>query len=252
MEHYATAQQVYAAGVIFARLGGIVMLMPGVGESLVPANIRLAFALVFTLVLFPVLGAGVPPIPGSTGGLAGALIKELLIGLMMGAVLRMFLASLATAGEIISIETTLSFAQTTNPTEAIPTQSLSTFLSTMGVLLVMTTDLHHLFIGAIVKSYAIFPFHRAAPVADAAQLAVQTFGQAFALGVQLAAPVLVFSLVFNIATGLVARVMPQFQVFFAATPLQLLLGLSLFALSLGMMGMVWLAKYRDLLAPFGG
>ena len=61
-----------------------------------------------------------------------------------------------------------------------------------------------------------------------------------------------FSLIFNIATGLVGRVMPQFQIFFVASPLMVLLGLSIFALSLGMIGMVWIDHYRDLLAPFGG
>jgi flagellar biosynthetic protein FliR len=63
--------------------------------------------------------------------------------------------------------------------------------------------------------------------------------------------VVVFSQVFNIATGLVARVMPQFQVFFVATPLMVLMGLSIFAMSLGVIGMVWVDRYRDLLQLFG-
>ena len=62
---------------------------------------------------------------------------------------------------------------------------------------------------------------------------------------------MVFSLVFNIATGLVGRVMPQFQVFFVATPLIVMLGLSVFALSLGIIGMVWIDHYRQLLNVFG-
>jgi flagellar biosynthetic protein FliR len=61
---------------------------------------------------------------------------------------------------------------------------------------------------------------------------------------------MVFSLVFNIATGLIGRVMPQFQIFFAATPLNLLLGLSIFALSLGAIGMVWVRSYSDFLRIF--
>ena len=89
------------------------------------------------------------------------------------------------------------------------------------------------------------------PLADADALAMQTVGKSFALGLQLAAPVVVFSLIFNIATGLVGRVMPQFQIFFVATPLMVLLGLSIFALSLGVIGMVWIDRYRDLLAVFG-
>ena len=252
MEHYATAQQVYAAGLIFARLGAFVMLIPGIGESFVPARVRLAFAFLFALLLFPVVGAAVPAVPNAVSGAGGAVIKEVLIGLMMGAILRIFMTSLSAAGEIVSIQTTLSFAQTANPTEAQPSPSLGTFLGLLGLLLVMTTGLHHLFIAAIVKSYTIFPFSRPVPVADAGQLAIETVSRSFGLGLQLAAPVLVFSLVFTIATGLVARVMPQFQVFFVATPLQVLLGLSVFALSLGSIGMVWVDRYRDLLVPFGG
>ena len=79
-------------------------------------------------------------------------------------------------------------------------------------------------------------------------VAVQALAKAFALGVQLAAPVIVFSLIFNIATGLVGRVMPQFQVFFAATPLNILLGLSIFALSLGLVGLVWVNEYTAFVA----
>ena len=56
---------------------------------------------------------------------------------------------------------------------------------------------------------------------------------------------IVFSLVFNLASGLVARAMPQFQVFFVASPLAVLLGLSVFALSLGMLGMVWVDRFHD-------
>jgi flagellar biosynthetic protein FliR len=251
MEHYATAQQVYAGGLIFARMGGILMLMPGVSESAVPVRIRLSFSLVLALMLFPIIGPGVPAVPGSVGDLAGAMIKETLIGLMLGAILRMFMTSLAAAGEIVSLQTTLSFGQTANPTEAQPTTSISAFLGVVGITLIMVTDLHHLFIGAIVKSYTLFPFTKAVPVADAGQLAIQTMSKSFALGLQLAAPVVVFALIFNIATGLIGRVMPQFQIFFVATPLIVLMGLSIFALSLGVIGVVWIDRYRELLAVFG-
>jgi flagellar biosynthesis protein FliR len=252
MESYATAQQVYAAGLLFSRLGAIVMLIPGIGEAFIPARVRLALAFAMSLALFPVIAPGVPPLPGAVSGVAGAVIKELVIGLFIGAILRLFMSSLAVAGEIISIQSTLGFSQTANPTQAAPSTTLGTFLGLLGIVLIMTTDLHHLFIGAIVKSYQVFPFARDVPVGDAGQLAIQTVAKCFALGVQLAAPVIVFSLVFNIATGLVGRVMPQFQVFFVASPIMVLMGLSIFALSLGGIGMVWLDRYRELLAPFTG
>jgi len=100
MESYATAQQVYAAGLIFARVGALLMLIPGIGEQMVPPRIRLSFGLLMTLMLYPVLAGAMPALPGTVGGLAAGVIKELLIGLMIGAILRMFLSSLATAGEM--------------------------------------------------------------------------------------------------------------------------------------------------------
>ena len=145
-------------------------------------------------------------------------------------------------------EATLGFAQTANPTQAAPSTTLGTFLGLLGIVLVMATNMHHLFLSAIVRSYSIFPFTRPMPLADANALAIQTVSRSFALGLQLAAPVVAFSLIFNVATGLVGRVMPQFQIFFVSSPLMILLGLSLFALSLGTIGMVWIDHYRDLLA----
>ncbi|HEX3886667.1 MAG TPA: flagellar biosynthetic protein FliR [Phenylobacterium sp.] len=250
MEHYATAQQVYAAGLIFARLSAIVMLIPGIGETFVPVRVRLALALLLALVLFPVVGPSVPPVPADGGSLGLAVIKESAIGLMIGAILRLFMASLAATGEIISIQTTLGFAQTANPTQAAPSTTIGTFLGLLGIVLIMTTNLHHMFLSAIVRSYTIFPFSRAIPLGDANLLAIQTVAKSFALGLQLAAPVVAFSLIFNIATGLVGRVMPQFQIFFVASPLMVILGLSIFALSLGVIGMVWIDHYRDLISLF--
>ncbi len=252
MEAYATATQVYAAGLIFARIGAMVMLMPGVGEQSVPPRIRLSFALLMCLVLSPLVAARVV-VPASMGDMAAEVIREVLVGLTIGMILRLFLSALSTAGELVSIQTTLGFAQTTNPMLGQPNATLSTFLSLIGVLLIMTTDLHHLFIGAMVNSYNLFPLERPnLPIDDAATLAVRTLAGSFALGVQLAAPVIVFSLVFNLAAGLVGRIMPQFQIYFVSSPLAVIFGLSIFALSLGVVGMVWVDRYRDMLSVFVG
>jgi len=250
VESYATAQQVFAAGLVFARVGALVMLMPGVGETAVPATARLGFALLLSLAIGPVVAAQMPALPESLGGLVGLVLRELIIGLMIGGVLRLFLSSLATAGEIVSLQTNLSFAQTANPLQAQPGGAISGFLMLLGICLIFASGLHRVFIDAIVDSYQIFGPGRAIPVQDAGALAIETVARSFALGVQLAAPVIVFALVFNIATGLIGRVMPQFQIFFVATPLSVLLGLSVFALSLGVIGLVWIERYADLVAYF--
>ena len=250
MESYATAQQVYVAGLVFARVASMIMLMPGLGEASVSPRIRLSFALVAAMCIAPIAAPHLPPLSTTVGGLTGHVLKEVIIGLMMGAILRLFMSSLATAGEIISIQTTLAFAQTANPLQAQPGTSVTSFLSVTGLTLIFATNLHHQFLTAMVHSYSLFEPTRDVPMADAVKLAINTVSQSIALGVQLSAPVIVFSLVFNIATGLIGRVMPQFQIFFVATPLSVLMGLSLLALSISLIGLVWISRYEAFLHVF--
>lgn len=252
MEPYATADQVWAGGLIFARVGAILMMIPGIGESYVPPRVRLSLALLLSLVLWPLVAASLPALPSTLGGVAGWIIREVLTGLAIGVILRSFMTALTTAGEIVSQQTTLGFAQTANPLQAQPGSTLSAFLMVLGVTLIFATNTHHLFIGGIVGSYEAIAPARPLIVSDFTDMAVRTLGQSFLLGVQLSAPVLVFGLVFNLASGLVARVMPSFQVYFAAAPLSVMLGLSVFALSLGVLGTVFIDRYRSVAAFFTG
>ncbi len=252
MEPYASVQQVYAGAMVFTRLAAMIMTMPAIGDQAVPVRIRLAFALLLTLVLAPVVLPVLPPVPADLGTMTLHVVREVFIGLMIGAVLRLFMASLSVAGEIISIQSTLSFAQTSAPGVVEPSTTVGTFIGLVGLILIFSTNLHHLFLGAMVNSYKIFPFGSAASVADSGQLAIRTLSDAFRMGVQLSAPVLVLALVFNVAVGLAARIMPQFQVFFVASPLMVLFSLAILALSLGVIGMVWLDGYGGLLGSFAG
>ncbi|CAN5401968.1 flagellar biosynthetic protein FliR [soil metagenome] len=252
MEPYATADQVWAGGLIFARIGAILLTLPGIGESYVPPRIRLSLALLVSFVLWPVVAGSLPPLPETIGGMVGWVIREVVTGLMIGTLLRMFTSALSTAGEIVSLQTTLSFAQSANPLSGVQNTTLASFLMLFGTVLVFATNTHHLFIAGLVGSYQVISPAKPLIMGDFAEMAIRTLGDSFMLGVQLAAPVIVFALIFNLASGLVARVMPAFQVFFAAAPLSVILGLSIFALSLGVMGTVFIDRYRAMARVFTG
>ncbi len=252
MGPYALPAEVWVAGLVFARVGAILMLLPGIGDAVVPPRIRLALALLLAFVLFPIAAPQVAGIPATSSALVGAVIRELLIGLMIGGLLRMFLASLAVAGEAVALQTTLAFAQTANPLQAMPGTTVAAFLTLLGITLIFATDLHHLFIGAVARSYSLFPPGQGVSVQQAGDMAARTLGNAFALGVQLAAPVIVFSLILNIAAGLIGRMMPTFQIFFVAAPINILIGLAVLALSLGVIGLVWIDRYEAYARQFAG
>jgi flagellar biosynthetic protein FliR len=250
VEPWATSDQVWQGALIFARIGAVLMMLPGIGESYVPPRIRLSLALVVALALWPVISGVLPALPASVGGMAGWIIREVIVGLMIGALLRSFMTALATAGEIVALQTTLAFAQTANPLQAQPGSTIAAFLMLLGTTLIFATNTHHLFIAGLVGSYELIAPAGPLVTGDFADLAIQTLGDAFMLGVQLSAPLLVFALIFNIASGLIGRVMPSFQVFFAAAPLSIILGLSVFALSLGVLGTVFIDRYRAVAQEF--
>jgi len=124
VEPYATADQVWQGAMIFARIGAIMLMLPGVGESYVPPRIRLSLALVVSLALWPLISGSLPALPATLGGLAGWIIREVLVGLAIGALLRSFLTVLSTAGEVVALQTTLAFAQHPNPMQAHPGSTL--------------------------------------------------------------------------------------------------------------------------------
>ena len=120
--------------------------------------------------------------------------------------------------------------------------SLFLVLSLIGALLVFESGLHHLAIGAISGSYTLMPPDRLFATADMAQLTLSLASGSFALGLQLAAPFMVFGLLTYVILGVLARLMPQLQIFFLVTPLNILAGFVIMGLSLSTM-MMWFLDY---------
>lgn len=226
----------------FARIGALVMLMPGLGEASVPARVRLGFALLLAIMLAP----QATPAPGDVWGASGEVIIEIAVGLLLGGVARILMTSLATAGQIFGLETGLSFAQTADPTEGGQAgQIIGVFLGLMGVTLVFATNLHHTFLLGIRDSYEVFAPGKPFSVADATEFALGGFVDAFRIGLQIAAPVVVAGLVFRLGLGVLARLAPSIQVFFVAMPLNILGGFIVLTLGLSAGLLVWLDRLQS-------
>src|ERR1700688_3316855 len=223
---------------VFARIGAMVMLLPGLGESNIPVRIKLAIALLLTLIILPLhrlayhvdLQASVTP-------LLVLMVHEIVIGIVLGATARVTLSALQVAGSVIAQQMGLGFVTAIDPTQGQQGVLVGNFLTMLGVTLLFATDSHHLVIAALNDSYAIFSPGEMMPSGDVADLATRAFAAAFKIGLQLSAPFLVFGLVFNIGLGVLARLMPQMQVYFVGVPLSILAGFLIFALVLtAMMG----------------
>lgn len=221
---------------VFARVGAMVMLLPGFGESNIPVRIKLAIALLLTLIILPLHRTAYQVDLNSMAALGVLMVHEIAIGIVLGATARVTLAALAVAGSVIAQQLGLGFVTAVDPTQGQQGVLIGNFLSILGMTLLFATDTHHLVIAALNESYRIFAPGQLMPSGDVAALATRAFATAFKIGMQLSAPFLVFGLVFNIGLGVLARLMPAMQVYFVGVPLSIMIGFLIFALVLtGMM-----------------
>jgi flagellar biosynthetic protein FliR len=222
---------------VFARVGAMVMLLPGLGESNIPVRIKLAIALLLTLIIVPLHRADYHVNMDALSALLVMFIYEILIGIVLGATARVALAALQVAGAVIAQQLGLGFVTSVDPTQGQQGVVIGNFLTMLGITMLFATDSHHLIIAALNDSYSIFSPGEVMPSGDVAALATRAFAAAFKIGMQLSAPFLVFGLVFNIGLGVLARLMPQMQVYFVGVPLSILAGFLIFAVVLtAMMG----------------
>ncbi|MGJ4885585.1 flagellar biosynthetic protein FliR [Bradyrhizobium sp. HKCCYLRH2060] len=221
----------------FARVGAMVMLLPGLGEVNIPVRIKLATALLLTMIVLPLHRQAYQVDLQALSPLLVMMVHEIVIGIVLGATARVTLSALQVAGSVIAQQMGLGFVTAVDPTQGQQGVLIGNFLTMLGVTLLFSTDSHHLVIAALSDSYKIFAPGELIPSGDVASLATKAFAAAFKIGLQLSAPFLVFGLVFNIGLGVLARLMPQMQVYFVGAPLSILIGFLIFALVLtAMMG----------------
>jgi flagellar biosynthesis protein FliR len=219
---------------MFARLGTMVMLMPGLGEQGIPTRIRLVAALMLVLVMLPLHRAAYAvDVTKSFAPLVGLFIQELMVGAVLGLTARLALSALQVAGATIAQQLGLGFVTTLDPAQAQQGVIVGNFLAMLGIALIFATDLHHVVIAALDDSYRLFRPGSTLPTGDIAELMLTTVGGAFRVGVQIAAPFLVFGLLFNAGLGVLARLMPQLQVFFLGLPASIMIGFALLMLLTG-------------------
>jgi flagellar biosynthetic protein FliR len=215
---------------VFARIGAMVMLLPGFGEVNIPVRIKLSIALLLTMIILPLHRQAYQIDLTSLAPLVVMMLHEIVIGVVLGATARVTLSALQVAGSVIAQQLGLGFVTAIDPTQGQQGLLIGNFLTILGVTLLFATDSHHLVISALNESYRIFSPGQMFSTGDVAALATRAFASAFKIGMQLSAPFLVFGLIFNLGLGILARLMPQMQVYFVGVPLSILIGFLILAL----------------------
>lgn len=241
------ADMLWAALLVFLRIGAAMALLPAFGEQSVPQRLRLVLALAFTAIVAPAAG----PLPDPETGILLPCMVEVLVGLALGISLRLFILALQIAAAIAAQATSLS--QLFGGVGPEPQPAIANLLVMAGLALAVASGLHVHVAQLLILSYQMLPAGSVPGSDNMAQWGVARIAHAFALGFALAAPFTIASLLYNIALGVINRAMPALMVSFIGAPALALGGIALMAIVTPLILVIWQQSFQAFLAqPFSG
>ena len=230
---------------VLARIGGAVMLLPGLGEAALPPMVRAAIAVAFTALLFPLLLPNLPAAPSGVFQTFAMLGAELANGLWLGWLARLVVLSLSMGGEVIAAMLGLTNVLVPDAALGPGTPALGQLFSVAAAALVLASGLYAIPLTALVQSYHLIPPGNLLPAADSTRVAVQAVGASFALAVRIGGPFLLASIVWQIGLGLASRLVPQVPIYFVSLPGQILGGFVLLAGLAATLSALWVEQIRQ-------
>lgn len=239
-----------AAGMaVFLRVGACFLVLPGLGDAMIPVRVKLGAALALSFLVTPVVAADLPPMAGSMPPLR-FFLTEAVAGLILGLALRFSVHALQVAGSIMAQSTSLS--QIMGGASPDPQPAMGAILMLSGVTLAVMAGLHVHLAGAFIRSYALLPAGQMPAPGDLGAWGVARVAASFGLAMSLAAPFLVASLLYNLALGVINKAMPQLMVAFVGAPAITWGGLVLLLVTTPFVLPVWFTAFQAaLLAPLG-
>jgi flagellar biosynthesis protein FliR len=227
-----------------ARISGLILIAPVFASKSVPAQVRTAALIIFTVVLVPVARAHAQTQPIIT---PLTFLSEMVIGFGLGLGTAIVLGAASAAGDLMSVQMGLAGASVLDPMTNIQVPVLGQFMSAFVVLLLFSSGGHLLMIESLGASLEVIPVGTV-PDLGAGMLAMSKMGgQLISLGVMFSAPVMAATMLTNVSLAILTRAAPQLQIITVAFPLQIVAGLFTLAAALSLTS-VWFtgwAAYHD-------
>lgn len=204
---------VFGAALVFARVTGVLLGLPVLGNPAVPPAFRAL--LLFWLSILVFVAIGLPPVPLTVDPLEALplVLGEFIVGSAMGFAARVLLAVAESAGSLMGLSAGLGLATALDPVTGQSGNTIGSVLLMLSLLLFVTLGGHAAVMGAVLDSYERYPLGDPAALPGLLENVVGTGANLFELSMRLAAPLAVVALVVNVAMGLLVRVAPQLNLF---------------------------------------
>jgi flagellar biosynthetic protein FliR len=215
---------------VLIRTASILMVAPVFGALMIPGRVKMGLVFAIAMLLTPVIGY--VPMPVSMVSLVISIAGEVLIGAAIGLVIRFVFIGVEFSGQLASFGMGLSMASMYDPVNATQITVIGRFMSIMMLLIFLAVNGHLMVIMALKKSFDVIPpygFHLSGELAESMLLQSK---EIFVLGVKFAAPMIAVLIFLNIAIGLMAKTVPQLNMFVVGFAVTILVGLLMLAFTL--------------------
>ena len=231
---------------ILVRVGVVLFLFPFFSSRLIPLPCKAGLCLLFTAVFFPVVDLGDTRLPASGVGVFRLLLSELAVGVILGLMVQVFFEAVRMMGELVGFQTGFAITNILDPQSGIQVSILANMAYLVALVLFLSLDGHHVFIRVLKESYEVLPVGAFTLKGEALMEWMGKFGEMFVLSVKMGAPAIVGLLFLKAALGLVTKAIPQMNVMIVAFPLQIVVGLFFFGISLRLLLMLTEKYLMDL------
>ncbi|WP_370978898.1 flagellar biosynthetic protein FliR [Agaribacterium sp. ZY112] len=216
----------------FARIASMLMVVPVIGSRVISPRVRLAMAMLLTLIAVPLLPAFNAP-PMLSFNMIPILLREVAVGTLMGFCFQVVFHVFVLSGQFIAMKMGLGFAMMNDPTNGVQTTVVSQFFLILTTLMFVAFNAHLYLISMLIQSFQTLPIGSGMLNTDKLYMLVQLGAWMFASALSFALPVLTSLLVINMAFGVMSRAAPQLNIFAIGFPFTLICGLALIWLGLG-------------------
>ncbi len=215
-----------AFALVLARVGAAMALLPGLGEAVAPAIVRIGLALSITILLLPELQPMMPPVPAAGLRMGLMVAGEVVTGFWFGWVTRMIVLALPVCAQFIGYLIGLSSVLQPDPELGGQSGVLGKLFEMAAPALLLASGLYKLPLTALDGLFRLIPPGHMLPVADNTEVAIRAVSTGFSLALQLASPFVVTGIAWHVTMGLVARIVSRRQIYFVSLPGQIMAGLA--------------------------
>lgn len=214
------------------RAAGLFIIAPVIGHKSIPPMIKAGLAIVLALIMIPFASGSELPEINSIWLLALLAGKEMLVGFIIGLVFTLLFIAIRMGGNIVGYQIGLIIANIFDPESNSNTSIVGEFWYIIGILIFLAIDGHHAIISAFADSYRMVPVGVFNFAGSAGELLIRFTAYAFTIAIKMAAPVIITLFLSEVALGVVARTVPQMNIFIVGIPLKVGIGFFILATAL--------------------